>query len=436
MRCRRLIPVILAAAAAAAAPSPAQRLPGQTGRGFDLSVGQSLDEQGRVLLVLSTSISHRRLVFFRVPGGYEARYRIFIDLRDGDGARVSGEVEEETVSVPEYEMTRSPRLVSSLRATIPVEPGIYTARVAIEVIGTSLRYEREVKAEVFGREEGVLEITRPAFSMPSAGRAGDRPPAGELVWSYCGGAVPEGFTALPGGAFADPERWIRMGIAVVVPAGETPDSPIEISLKVSSGDRPMVRYGRFLASADASGRAIVCVDLNVDDLPIGRYEVQAAAGILRSPGKAVDRGTFTVLLSRAMFAERFEETLELLSYIAEDRELDALRSVPPDSRQDAWERFWDERDPSPGRVFAGDYEEFLQRLTVALERFGRYGPGWKTDPGRVYIRYGPPDDEVDRDGPTLGTRLKIWYYYSRGIVFIFEDPIGAGRYRLMDTRSI
>lgn len=428
--------VLAAVLTAAAVPSAGQQMSAPVSRGFELSAGQSLDEEGNVLLVLSTSINHRRLVFFRTHGGYEARYRIYIDLRDEDDHRVSGEVEEETVAVPEYDLTRSPRLVSNLRATIAVAPGIYTARVAIEVIGTSLRYEREVKVQVFGREHGVFEITRPAFSVPGPDRLADRPSTGDLVYSYCSGAVPEGFSALPGDVFSQPDRWVRMSITVLTPVDERTSSSVELSLKVQSGDRPMIRYSRRMIETDGEGRAYVCLDMNVDDLPMGRYEVQAAAGIPHSTKKTVTSSSFTVLLSRAMFAGRFEDTLELLSYIAENRELEPLRSAPPEGRMEAWYRFWERRDPAPSSAFNEGYEEFLGRLAFVLDRFGRYGPGWKTDPGRIYIRYGPPDEEYDRDGPTLGTRLKIWYYYSRGIVFIFEDPVGAGRYRLMETRSI
>jgi GWxTD domain-containing protein len=439
MRCERSITVALLAAALAAATvgtSTGQEMAGPVVRGFDLSAGQSLDEDGNVLLVLSTSINYRRLVFFRVPGGYEARYRIYIDLRDEHDKRVSGEVEEETASVPDYESTRSPRLVSNLRASIPVDPGIYTAKVAIEVIGTSLRYEREAKVQVFGREQGLFEVTMPVFSVPGPERLGDRPPAGEMVLSYCAGAVPEGFASLTGSAFTEPERWVRMSVTILTPVEERTSSSVELSVKVSSGDRPTVLYSRRTVDTGAEGRAIVCYDMNVDDLPMGRYEVQVAAGIPHSTKKTVASGAFIVLLSRAMFASQFDETLELLSYIAEDRDIQPLRDAPPQRRIDEWELFWRERGHAPTEVFGEEYEEFLRRVAFALDRFGRFGPGWKTDLGRIYIRYGPPDEEIDRDGATLGTRLKIWYYYSKGIVFIFEDTVGAGRYHLMETRSI
>ena len=368
----------LAAALTAAAPrqAPGQPMQGTTPRGFELSAGQSLDENGDVLLVLSTAISHRRLVFFRTQAGYEARYRIFIDLRGKDGRRVSGDVEEETVSVPEYEMTRSPRLLSNLRATIAVDPGEYTAKVAIEVIGTSLRYEREVKVQVFGREHGAFEITQPSFSVPGPDRLGERPPSGELVYSYCSGAVPRGFLALAGGAFTDPQLWVRMSVTVLTPVEERTSASVEFSLRVSTGDRPMIRYSRRMIDTGDEGRAIVCLDMNVDELPMGRYEVQAAVGIPHSTKKAVSSGSFTVLISRAMFAGRFEETLELLSYIAEDRELEPLRSAPPELRLEEWERFFENHDllvcpmsygPAPKRCKQGTPIQYDGRTFIYLE---------------------------------------------------------------------
>jgi GWxTD domain-containing protein len=179
-----------------------------------------------------------------------------------------------------------------------------------------------------------------------------------------------------------------------------------------------------------------CMDMNVDNLPLGFYDVTAAVSIPNSTKKVVRKGSFTMLLGRSMFDEHFEDTLELLGYTAEEEEIERLRSISPDQRIEEWNRYWKKRDPTRTTDLNEELSEFLRRVRFTLENFGTHGPGWKTDMGRTYIRYGPPDNVVDRDGRTLGSRLKIWYYYSRGVAYIFEDSMGSGHYTLYDTRSI
>ena len=187
---------------------------------------------------------------------------------------------------------------------------------------------------------------------------------------------------------------------------------------------------------DGEGRGMFCMEMNVDDLPIGYYEITAAVSIPNSTKKVVRTGSFTMLLGRAMFDEYFEDTLELLGYLVEDDDIVRLRNVSPEERIDEWNRYWKSKDPTRTTDLNEELSEFLRRVRFTLENFGSHGPGWKTDMGRIYIRHGPPDNSVDRDGRTLGSRLKIWYYYSKGIAFIFEDSIGSGLYMLYDTRSI
>lgn len=436
--CSAIVAAAALAAVSLAAPAPAagQGL-GQMVRGqFELSTGQSLDAAGNTVLVLTTSITHRRLVFFRTRDGYEARYRIYIDLRDRHNRRVRGEVVEESVTAEDFETTRAPRVVSTVRAQIPVAPGEYSARVEIEVLRTSLRYEREAKIQIHGREHGAFEVGRPFFSIPQAARRDDKPPAGEIVYTYCHGAVPEGFEPLPGDVFSHPEGWLRTSLTILSPAGERTSRSVVLSTRISGSGKHMIYYSRRTIDTGAEGRATVCLDLCVDDLPMGRYEIHAAAGIPHSTKKAVSHGAFTILLSRAMFERRFEDTLELLSCVAEERHLEPLRNAPVEERAAEWDRFWTSREAVRKAEFDGDLDEFLERLAFVLEHFGKHQAGWKTDMGRIFIRLGPPDHEAERDGTLLGTRLKVWYYYSRGIVFIFEDPIGSGQYRLIDTRSI
>ena len=82
-------------------------------------------------------------------------------------------------------------------------------------------------------------------------------------------------------------------------------------------------------------------------------------------------------------------------YIITDQEKAAFERLNTDEeRQHFVEQFWARRDPTPGTVENEFKNEHYRRLAYAKQHFASNEPGWKTDRGRIYIRYGPPD-EID-----------------------------------------
>ena len=83
-----------------------------------------------------------------------------------------------------------------------------------------------------------------------------------------------------------------------------------------------------------------------------------------------------------------------MAYIITDAERTAFRNLQSEAeRQKFIEQFWERRDPIPGTIENEFKEEHYRRIGYANARFGsRTGiPGWKTDRGRIYIKYGPSD---------------------------------------------
>ncbi|MCK4548928.1 MAG: GWxTD domain-containing protein, partial [Candidatus Krumholzibacteria bacterium] len=397
---------------------------------------QSIDAEGNVLLVIDTAIEYRRLVFFRQPTGYVADYRIYIEIRNEEGKRVRGEVIEKTVTTPEYKMTRSSGMLSEVKKKVPLGSGKFDVDVTIEVVKTSLKYERRAEVRIYGREHGLFEMSDPVFSAPVDGRTGRKPPSGELSFSTCSKEISEGYRQLAGEVYIGFEGWVRISWTILSPMEKRTGRGMEVTVKVQDSQKHVKAYSRQTFEVDGEGRGMFCIDMNVDQLPLGFYEVNAAVSIPNTTKKVVRTGNFTMLLGRAMFDEYFEDTLELLGYTADDDDVERLRGITPEDRIDEWNRYWKSKDPTRTTDLNEELSEFLRRVRFTLENFSGHGPGWSSDMGRIYIRHGPPDNEVDRDGQTLGTRLKIWYYYSKGLAFIFEDSMGSGLYRLYDTRSI
>jgi len=99
-------------------------------------------------------------------------------------------------------------------------------------------------------------------------------------------------------------------------------------------------------------------------------------------------------------------------YIINDRERAAFKGLATDEEREHFiEQFWLRRDPTPGTPENEFKQEHYRRIAYANEHFPAPGiAGWKTDRGRIYITYGPPDELENHPG------LQSWRYrYIEGI---------------------
>jgi GWxTD domain-containing protein len=89
-------------------------------------------------------------------------------------------------------------------------------------------------------------------------------------------------------------------------------------------------------------------------------------------------------------------------YIITDEERKAFKQLSNDEERDQFiEAFWQRRNPDPDSEDNEYKEDHYRRIEYANEHFAAGVPGWKTDRGRIYIMYGPPD-EIDSH-PSGGT---------------------------------
>jgi GWxTD domain-containing protein len=108
-------------------------------------------------------------------------------------------------------------------------------------------------------------------------------------------------------------------------------------------------------------------------------------------------------------------------YIITAKERAAFQKLKNEEQRDKFiAEFWARRDPTPGTPENEFKEEHYRRIAYANERFAGTNPGWKTDRGRIYILYGPPD-EIDFH-PSGGTN-------DKGRVL---PPFEDWRYRYID----
>ncbi len=140
---------------------------------------------------------------------------------------------------------------------------------------------------------------------------------------------------------------------------------------------------------------------------------------------------------------------EDVSYIITDEERKAFKQFATDEEREQFvEQFWLRRDPTPDTVENEYKEEHYRRIAYANEHYASGIPGWKSDRGRIYITFGPPDEidshpsggsyqrpSAEGGGETSTYPFEDWRYrYIEGIgndVNIeFVDPTMTGEYRM------
>jgi GWxTD domain-containing protein len=158
----------------------------------------------------------------------------------------------------------------------------------------------------------------------------------------------------------------------------------------------------------------------------------------------------SVQFSRQELSQTYKNWLdEDVRWIIADEEQSAFNQLSNDQERDQFiEAFWQRRDPTPDTTENEYKEEHYRRIVFANEQFASSIPGWKTDRGRFYIMYGPPDQiESHASGGTYTSPFggqtvsnlpyEVWRYrylegLGRDVILPFADICNCGDYRLTE----
>jgi GWxTD domain-containing protein len=169
----------------------------------------------------------------------------------------------------------------------------------------------------------------------------------------------------------------------------------------------------------------------------GLEETVARAAERREAARVTDPGYFD-----AMTGPQLDSAQAPLGYIAESRELSAWsRGMSVSAKRRFLTEFWTRRDPTPGTARNERREGFYEAIAFADRTYKEGGrkavPGWRSDRGRIYAKYGTPDDVLRRQQEGQAPPYEVWRYMSgKGAYYIFVDRSGFGAYQLVYTNDV
>ena len=136
-----------------------------------------------------------------------------------------------------------------------------------------------------------------------------------------------------------------------------------------------------------------------------------------------------------------------VAYIITNAERAAFKGLQSNEEREKFiEQFWARRDPTPGTPLNEFKAEHYRRIAYTNDQYSTPAlPGWKTDRGRIYIVYGPPNEKESHSAgsayrqPGTSTLVKAayerWMYrwiegVGTNVIVEFVDQNNDGIYRM------
>ncbi len=374
---------------------------------FTADLAISLDDADRPALSVSVSVPYAGLQWLLLAPGYGAGVELMISLEpEQRGERVFGGIWERRVVVPTFEETTAPRSVQESR-TFLLPPGGYRARVSARDLGSGLTSTASGRLRVPDLSRVPLGLSDLALGTVDSTGA---------------------FTPRPARSYGLEVRDLAARVALFDHRPGPWPRPLTLRYRVLDDLRLEVLAGDWPVSLTRAVQPVV-VHVPAAGLFLGDYVLEVD---LAEEGTRwrVER-SFEVAESGPPRGRDFARIMEVLSYIAEPGEVARLRSLGPDEQAAGWEAFWSLRDPDPETDINEARTEFFRRVRYTERRFQGYGPGWRTDMGRIYIKYGPPDQVESRPFQGSIPGVEVWTYNRPLRRFWFEDREGFGRFVLV-----
>ena len=180
-------------------------------------------------------------------------------------------------------------------------------------------------------------------------------------------------------------------------------------------------YTAVLIIADSTGKAIAATGKKF-------YVYNPRLGVdstLMNAGSAMPLGVFM-----SMEEPELDREFRWLRYEAQDVEKSQYASLSGvDAKRKFLSDFWRRRSPEMR-------EEYLKRVAYANANYAAMGrEGYRTDRGRVYIMYGPPDDNERHPNESDMRPYEIWSYHNiqGGVIFVFVQRSSTSEYELVHS---
>jgi GWxTD domain-containing protein len=170
---------------------------------------------------------------------------------------------------------------------------------------------------------------------------------------------------------------------------------------------------------------------------VGLEETLARDTTRRAAERVADEGYFA-----QMRPADLNQAEAPLVYVAQPGELSVWSDkLSVEAKRRFLSDFWTKRDPTPGTAQNERRVAFYAAIASANRTYREGGrnpvSGWRSDRGRIYIKYGTPDQVLRRQQEGRAPPYEVWSYSKgKGLYYIFADRSGFGAYTLLHSNDL
>jgi GWxTD domain-containing protein len=241
---------------------------------------------------------------------------------------------------------------------------------------------------------------------------------------------------------------------------------VSINAEVVSGDRVLHRTPVSELEVESGGVPFTG-HISLAGLPPGEYQLAMNVGgdvdggrrlasfAMLSPERAVIAGAAAGSYEADLFAtlsdEELEQTFGGVALMVTNTERATFEALPPDAKRRYLTEFFQRQDPNPGTPGNAFLDEYVGRIATIRARYDetvgtQERMPWYTDRGRIYLKYGEPQDRVVNYSPSdLGNPnavlgggsfageppYEIWQYQTTSYVYLFIQEDRFDHWRLI-----
>ena len=332
-----------------------------------------------------------------------------------------------------------------------VAPGKYRLEVGVEDSVSGRKVSGGIDVQALSQKDGASDLlVTPEMRLATADDTVPRPGEFRTGNNLVTAAARVELTPLRAKvfylleAYSDSNQAGTMSVAITDPAGKTSIKTPEVPVTVNAGGS--VLQGQLDLAGLPEGDYSMVARLKLGGRSIERSAPLTMAGLretlardtaLRQADRVTDQGYFA-----AMSAEELDVAKAPLLYIAESGELSPWEAeLSVEAKRRFLTNFWQKRDPTPGTQKNERREAFYDAIAYANREYKEGGrkavAGWRSDRGRIFARYGAPDDVLRRQNEDRAPPYEVWRYSKgKGAYYIFADRTGFGAFQLIYSNDV
>ncbi len=381
---------------------------------FETKVFSSFDENtGKPVARIYVQIDNSSLTFIKADSGYVADVQIEIILKKKGKDFVFNRSLNKQVFVREYASTTSPEIINTFSNDVPVEAGEYEASIFVRDKNSNKQVNRKTRFKV-NRSDHIQE----GFALSGLLLSN------EFKFDSTGKVVK--FSPNLSNSFTSDGKFLLVHFNTYT---YDPGDTLLIEYFVRDDRGIIVQHNQYLSHA---AERLVKHYIRLNRYYFNRHQYSLEVKVTLGNVQQTSSDQFQFYWRYAPTSvEDLNLALRQLRYIGDMDSIKFYLKAPYTERKEYFFRFWKSQDPNPDTPENELMSEYYRRVNFTNKNFSITGEdGWLTDRGRIYIKFGQPDD-IERHPFESGSYpFEIWRYYTLRKTFLFIDRTGFGDYVL------